>query len=203
MLVWIYSYIHQSYLEGFMLKNKLIVLFALVAVMAGCVSTQQARVDFDRNSEISTSHYKTFAWLNENKVLAEPVDANPVLKVRIDNAIEQAFIAKGYELVSDAEKADFTISYTMGSRDKVKVDSLPSSYRRGFFWGHGYYGGLVINNDNHVKNYTEGKLAIDVYDVKSHQPVWHGWAVKRIKSSEQDNPSKAIKTVVEQVVAQF
>ena len=86
---------------------------------------------------------------------------------------------------------------------KVKVDSLPSSYRRGFFWGHGYYGGLVINNDNHVKNYTEGKLAIDVYDVKSHQPVWHGWAVKRIKSSEQDNPSKAIKTVVEQVVAQF
>ncbi|MFQ3195778.1 MAG: hypothetical protein ACI9N3_002619, partial [Colwellia sp.] len=47
------------------------------------------------------------------------------------------------------------------------------------------------------------KLAIDVYDVKSHQPVWHGWAVKRIKSSEQDNPSKAIKMVVEQLVAQF
>ena len=165
-----------------MLKNKLIVLLALMGVMAGCVSTQQARVDFDRNSEISTSHYKTFAWLNESKVLAEPVDANPVMKVRIDNAIEQAFIA---------------------SRDKVKVDSLPSTYRSGFFWGHGYYGSMVINNDNYVKNYTEGKLAIDVYDVKSHQPVWHGWAVKRIKSSEQDNPSKAIKMVVEQVVAQF
>ncbi|AWB58059.1 MULTISPECIES: DUF4136 domain-containing protein [unclassified Colwellia] len=185
-----------------MLKNKLIMMLALVAI-AGCTSTQQARVDFDRNSEITTSHYKTFAWLNETKVLAESIDANPVMKVRIDNAIEQAFIAKGYALVSDAEAADFTISYTMGSRDKVKVDTLPLMYRTNFLWGHRYYGGIGLSSDTRVRNYTEGKLAIDVYDVKSHQPVWHGWAIKRIKTSEQDNPSKAIKMVVEQVVAQF
>lgn len=186
-----------------MLKNKLIIMLALIGAMAGCVSTQQARVDFDRNSEITTSHYKTFAWLNETKVLVESVDANPVMKVRIDNAIEQAFIAKGYQLVDDAEQADFAISYTMGSREKIKVDSLPITYRTNFMWGHRYYGGIGIGSDTRVRNYTEGKLAIDVYDVKSHQPVWHGWAVKRIASSEQDNPSKAIKMVVEQVVAQF
>lgn len=186
-----------------MLKNKLIVILALVSVIAGCASTQKARVNFDRNSEISTNHYKTFAWLNETKVLAEPVDVNPVMKVRIDNAIEKAFIAKGYQLIDDAEQADFTISYTMGSREKVKVDSLPTTYRTGFVWGHRYYGGVGVSNETHVRNYTEGKLAIDVYDVKSRQPVWHGWAVKRIKTVDQDNPSKAIKTVVEQVVAQF
>ena len=186
-----------------MLKNKLIIVLALIATIAGCVSTQQARVDFDRNSEISTTAYKTFAWLKTTKVLAEPVDVNPVMKVRIDRAIEQAFTAKGYQLVENAEQADFTISYTMGSRDKVKVDSLPITYRGGLMWGHRYYGGIGISNENHVRNYTEGKLAIDVYDVKSRQPVWHGWAVKRIKSVDKDNPTKAIKTVVEQVVAQF
>lgn len=190
-------------MEGFMLKIKLIIMLTILFAMTGCVSTQQARVDFDRNSEIVTSHYKTFAWLSEGKVLAEPMDANPVMKVRIDNAIEQAFIAKGYQLITDAEAADFTISYTIGSRDKVKVDSLPTTYHSAFLWGHGYYGSFGMTNNNHVRNYTEGKLAIDVYDVKSHQPVWHGWAVKRIKSSEQDNPSKVIKMVVEQVVAQF
>jgi len=184
-----------------MLKNKLIIMLALVGAMAGCVSNQQARVDFDRNSEIITADYKTFAWLNESKILAESVDANPVMKVRIDNAIEQAFIAKGYQLVNDAEQADFTISYTMGSRDKVKVDSLPLMYRTSFMWGNRFYGGM--GTDTRVRNITEGKLAIDVYDVKSHQPVWHGWAVKRIKSSEQDNPSKAIKMVIDQLVAQF
>jgi hypothetical protein len=186
-----------------MLKNKLIIVLALIASVAGCASTQQARVDFDRNSEISTTAYKTFAWLKKTKVLAEPTDVNPVMKVRIDNAIEQAFTAKGYQLVDNAEQADFTISYTMGSRDKIKINSLPTSYRTGIAWGHGYYGGIGMGTETHVKNYTEGKLAIDVYDVKSHQPVWHGWAVKRIKSVDQDNPSKIIKTVVEQVVAQF
>jgi len=186
-----------------MFKNKLIVVIALITVVVGCASTQKARVNFDRNSDISTSHYKTFAWLNETKVLAEPVDVNPVMKVRIDNAIESAFVAKGYQLIDDAEQADFTISYTMGSRDKVKVDSLPTTYRTGFVWGHRYYGGIGVSNETHVRNYTEGKLAIDVYDVKSRQPVWHGWAVKRIKTVDQDNPSKAIKSVVEQVVAQF
>jgi len=186
-----------------MFKNKLIVVIALITVVVGCASTQKARVNFDRNSDISTSHYKTFAWLNETKVLAEPVDVNPVMKVRIDNAIESAFVAKGYQLIDDAEQADFTISYTMGSRDKVKVDSLPTTYRTGFVWGHRYYGGIGVSNETHVRNYTEGKLAIDVYDVKSRQPVWHGWAVKRIKTADQDNPSKAIKSVVEQVVAQF
>ncbi|SEL54264.1 protein of unknown function [Colwellia chukchiensis] len=186
-----------------MLKSKLIMVLTILGILAGCATTPQARVNFDRNNDVSTTHYKTFAWLKETKVLAEPVDVNPVMKVKIDQAIEQAFIAKGYQLVSDAEAADFAISYTMGSRDKVKVDSLPVMYRSNFAWGHHYYGGLSIGHDTRVRNYTEGKLAIDVYDVKSHQPVWHGWAVKRIKSSEQDNPSKAIKSVVEQVVAQF
>ncbi|WP_085299813.1 DUF4136 domain-containing protein [Cognaticolwellia mytili] len=186
-----------------MLKNKLIIILALIGSIAGCAATQQARVNFDRNSEISTTSYKTFSWLKETKILAEPVDVNPVMKVRIDNAIEQAFIAKGYQLINNVEQADFTISYTMGSREKVRVDSLPTSYRSRFLWGHRYYGSIGISNENQVRKYTEGKLAIDVYDVKSHQPVWHGWAVKRIKSADQDNPSKAIKTVVEQVVAQF
>ncbi|MGB1262193.1 MAG: DUF4136 domain-containing protein [Cognaticolwellia sp.] len=186
-----------------MLKSKLIIILALVSAITGCVSTQQAKVNFDRNNEISTGHYKTFAWLNEGKILAEPVDVNPVMKVRIDNAIEQAFIAKGYQLVSNSEQADFTIAYTMGSREKIKVDSMPTTYRTGFLWGRGFYGGIGIGNETRVKNYTEGKLAIDVFDVSSHQPVWHGWAVKRITSSDQDNPSKIIKQVVEQVVAQF
>lgn len=185
-----------------MLKIKLIVLLVIFTT-AGCVSTQQSRVSFDRNSEISTAHYKTFAWLKESKVLVASVDTNPVMQVRIDNAIEQAFIAKGYQLITDAAQADFTISYTIGSRDKVKTESLPIIYRGGFGWGSRYYGGINIGNSNQVRTYTEGKLAIDVYDVKTHQPVWHGWAVKRIKQADQDNPGKVIKLEVDQVIAQF
>jgi hypothetical protein len=186
-----------------MLKSKVIILLSIAAFIAGCASTQQARVDFDRNANVDISTYKTFSWLQETKILAAPVDVNPVMKVRIDDAIEQAFIAKGYQLVENAEQADFTISYTMGNRDKIKVNSFPTTYRGGFGWGRGYYGGVGIGNETHVRSYTEGKLAVDVFDVKSHQPVWHGWAVKRISTADKDNPAKTIQTVVDQVVQQF
>lgn len=186
-----------------MLKVKIIALALASVVIVGCASTNEARVGFDRNSAIDTQHYKTFAWLNDSKVLVESIDANPVIKVRIDNAIEKAFIDRGYQLLDNADAADFTISYTMGSREKVKVDNLPVSYRTGFGWGHRYFGGIMVSHENHVKNYTEGKLAIDVYDVNSHQPVWHGWAVKRVMNKDKDNPTRVIETIVGQVVAQF
>lgn len=187
------------------LIKKISATILLIAV-ASCSTTYKTKVDFDKNSKIDTSNYKTFSWLNAGKIMAAPEDFNPVMKVRVDEAVENAFIAKGYQLIDDAEKADFAISYTVGNRDKIKVSHYPSTYNTGFGWGRGYYGGVYgmhLNTETRVRQYTEGKLAIDIYDVKSHQPVWHGWAVKRITSGDKEAPSSAIKDVVHEVVAQF
>ena len=179
----------------------------LLIAVASCSTTYEAKVNFDKNSKIDTSAYKTFSWLNTGKIMAPPEDFNPVMKVRVDEAVENAFIAKGYQLIEDAEKADFAISYTVGNRDKIQVSNYPSTYNSGFGWGRGYYGGgmygIHMNTETRVRQYTEGKLAIDIYDVKSHQPAWHGWAVKRITSGDKEAPSSAIKDVVHKVIAQF
>ncbi|MFT7007908.1 MAG: hypothetical protein ACJAXJ_002447 [Colwellia sp.] len=191
------------------LIKKVFVAVLLIAV-ASCSTTYKAKVDFDKNSKVDTSNYKTFAWLNSGKIMAPAEDINPVMKLRVDEEIEQAFMAKGYQLIDDAEKADFAISYTVGNRDKIKVSSYPTTYNTGFGWGRGYYGGRYsgmygtqIATETHVRQYTEGKLAIDIYDVKSHQPAWHGWAVKRINSDDKQAPSSAIKDIVNKVVIQF
>jgi len=184
----------------------LLVAGLLVLGVAGCTATHNAKVNFDKNMQVNTQNYKTFAWLTKGKILAPAVDLNPVMKIRLDDAIMEAFTAKGYQLIDNAEKADFTISYTVGNRDKIKVSSYPASYNH-FGWGRGYYGGyyggMGMATETHVSQYTEGKLAIDVYDVKSHQPAWHGWGVKRLTSNDKENPSAAIKAVVTQVVNQF
>jgi len=190
------------------MKNmKRLLVAALVIVVAGCSTTYEAKVDFDKNTNIDTMKYKTFAWLTPGKIMSAAEDYNPVMKLRVDEEIEQAFIMKGYKLVADAEKADFAISYTVGNRDKIKVSSYPSTYNSSFGWGRGYYGGhyggVHMGTETRVRQYTEGKLAIDVYDVKSHQPAWHGWATKRITSNDQEAPSSVIKDVVNEVVAQF
>jgi len=191
-----------------MTKIKLLIVSALIAIMAGC-ATNSAKVNFDKNTDIDTVNYKTFAWLTEGKIMAAPADINPVMKVRVDESVEQAFIARGYQLIDNAEDADFTISYTVGSRDKIKVNNYPATYNTGFGWGRGYYGGrghygsMSMGTETSVRQYTEGKLAIDVYDVKSHQPVWHGWATKRLTSSDTEAPSAALNDIVFQVVNQF
>lgn len=185
-------------------KVALIIAASIFFLLTGCASTAyQPKVDFDRNENITTEHYKTFAWLKETKILAMPEDFNPVMKSRFDSAIEQAFIAKGYKLTEDSENADFTISYTLGSREKVKVDTFPHGYRFSWGWGRHYYNGIYMAHENRVRSYQEGKLAIDVFDVKSKTPAWHGWAVQRIHTKDAENPGKAIKPVVDLLVSQF
>lgn len=183
---------------------KVTLVAVLILLVASCASTYKVKVGFDKNENIDTADYKTFAWLTSDKVMAAGEDFNPVMKFRVDEEIEKAFIAKGYTLVKDAEKADFTISYTVGNRDKIKVSSYPSAYNTGFGWGRHYYRGMFginMRNEVTVRQYTEGKLAIDVYDVKLHQPTWHGWATKRITNDEVH--LDGIKNVVNDVVAQF
>ncbi|MBL4940729.1 MAG: DUF4136 domain-containing protein [Colwellia sp.] len=193
-----------------MTKIKKILVAVLVIVVASCSSTYKAKVDFDKNTKVDTVNYKTFAWLTSGKIMAPAQDINPVMKLRVDEEIENAFRAKGYQLVADAEHADFAISYTVGNRDKIKVSSYPSAYNIGFGWGRGYYGGHHggiygggFGTETRVSQYTEGKLAIDIYDVKSHQPAWHGWATKRITADDKQAPSSMIKDIVSEVVAQF
>lgn len=186
-----------------LIKN--LVLVTLVIFVASCASAYKTKVYFDKNTDIDTKNYKTFAWLTDDKVMASTEDFNPVMKLRVDKEIEQAFITQGYSLIENANEADFTISYTVGSRDKVSISQYPFTYRGSFGWGHGYYGGMFggVSRESEVRQYTEGKLAIDVYDVKSHQPAWHGWATKRMTSKDIETPSYVIKDIVNDVVLQF
>lgn len=187
---------------------KLLIITLLITLTAACTS-YSAKVDFDKNTTIETVHYKTFAWLTKSKIMVTDIDTNPVMKERVDDSIEQAFIAQGYQLIDDPEKADFAISYTLGNREKIKVNSYPATYNTGFGWGRGYYGrrgyygGMSMGTETSVRQYTEGKLAIDAYDVKTHQPVFHGWATKRITSDDNDKPMAMINDIVMKIVATF
>jgi hypothetical protein len=60
-----------------------------------------------------------------------------------------------------------------------------------------------MGTETRVRNYTEGKIAIDVYDVESRQPAWHGWATKRLSNSEKQSEEEIIQTIVSQLLISF
>ncbi len=180
---------------------KLVAILVFAMLLSSCSSIQTG----SHHDESATfSHYRTFAWIAYDPLILgmrEQPTISPLSKKKIVQAIEGELINKGYVYVTNPDTADFILSYTVGTRDKIDTMSYPSVYRAGWDWhtyGRDFHQSKVIH-----RSYTEGTLAIDIFDGKSKQPVWHGWASKTISTSDRENPSPAIQKAVAQVIDQF
>jgi hypothetical protein len=172
-------------------------VFALAWLAAACAGVQ-ARSDFDPNARFDA--YRTFAWLGEEPGKlpggsgSEEID--PLLARRIRESIESHLEARGYRKVDDRGAADFVVSFSVGKREKIQIQSSPTL--SGGYYG---YGGWYAGSSVSARSYTEGTLAIDVFDGRSHLAVWHGWASKRMNQST--DRAALVDEVVGAILAQF
>ena len=178
-----------------------------VLLLGGCASTFEATHDHDANHDFS--NYQTFAWISENPMKVGPSveTPNPLLQPRIMSAVEAELATKGYQMADRRGDADFVLSFTVGSREKIRVDSYPtmsvgvaSGYPSHWGWGAAYH---CCATDTQVRQYTKGILAIDVFDVKQRRPVWHGAATKTITESDRENMQETVNAAVDAVLAGF
>jgi hypothetical protein len=176
-------------------------------VLSGCASTFEASYDHDPGNDFSK--YQSFAWISKNPMkVGKGVNvANPLLEPRIMSALENALVAKGYKYVIQPTDADFVLSFTIGSREEISVSSYPSmsagygrAYPGHWGWGGAYYG---VGTETRVREYTEGMLAVDIFDVKERRPVWHGVATKRISESDREEIEATVKAAVDAILAGF
>jgi hypothetical protein len=186
------------------MKNKISTML-LLAALAGCAAAPPV-TDYDPS--INFGKYKTFAFIGEHPLLkGEGAEAtSPLLEGRLITVTENVLSARGFTRVADRESADITVGFTVGGREKIKVNSYPEPYRASYGmyrggWGGGmYYGGSTSVD---VDQYTEGTLAIDIYDVSEHKPVWHGKATKRITKKMQENPRETVSEIVTSILGTF
>lgn len=188
------------------IPTRLLCAFFSIALVAGCASTFEASYDHDSGNDFSK--YQSFAWISKNpmKVGKGVGTVNPLLEPRITSALENALVSKGYKYVIEPEKADFVLSFTIGSREEISVSSYPTmsagygrAYPGHWGWGSVYYGGT----ETRVREYTEGMLAVDIFDVKERRPVWHGVATKRISESDREEIEATVKAAVDAILAGF
>jgi hypothetical protein len=152
----------------------LIALFALAA--AACESKPTVSSDVAPTANFAS--YQTYEWVYQKP----PSGMNPINYERIKSAIDGQMSAKGYELAAGG--ADVAVVFTVGSREKVRVTDMGPYYGG---WGGYYRGGYgAYGGGTSVDQYTEGTLAIDLFDAKSKQAVWHGTATQRISDSGAD-----------------
>jgi hypothetical protein len=65
------------------------------------------------------------------------------------------------------------------------------------------WAGALGGKDIDVRQYREGTLAIDVFDVHDRRPVWHGWAQKELTRKEVEQSAAPVHDAVQSVLAKF
>jgi len=58
-------------------------------------------------------------------------------------------------------------------------------------------------NEVDVRQYREGTLSIEVFDARTHRPVWHGWAKKELHTGSVERAEGPARVAVEAVLARF
>jgi hypothetical protein len=172
------------------MKALLVAICAALA-LAAC-ATLRTGSDFDASVDFSAYH--SFSWLPH----AGRGARNPLNAQRLQDAVRAELEARGYVYEADHARADFTVSGTIGSEERTDVSSFPVEYRGPWRWGGPYFGREID-----VRQYREGTLSVDVFDVRSHRPVWHGWAKKDLSRADLDSPGPAIRAAVAAVIASF
>jgi hypothetical protein len=184
--------------------SKLLAVLSAALILAACAAPGfKATHDYD--DSVNFSSYQTFAWISQNpmKLGATSVPPSAMLEPRIMSSLERALVAKGYRYAKQPNDADFVLSFTVGSREEIRVDSYPSmgpAYGGRWGWGGAYYG---HGTDTTVRQYTKGMLAVDIFSVQQRRPVWHGVASKKISEDDRDNSSATIDAAVAAIMAGF
>lgn len=179
---------------GFLVSS---VVGVAVAGLAAC-ATLQVGSDFDRTADLAA--YKAFAWMPREHYGTR----NPLTVQRAKDSIQSVLVSKGFSYVDDPAKADFLVDFTVGARDRTDVRSYPAPYSDLGWWGRpGWWGYRYWGDQIDVHQYREGVLSIDMFDVRSRRPVWHGWAKKELSQADTQHPEAAIRTGVAAVLEAF
>ncbi len=177
------------------------------ALLSACAS-QGLRPDTDYDTSTDFSSFTTFSWIDSNPLIrtATQRPLSPLVQERLMASAREALTGRGLRFVENAADADLAVAFTVGSRDGIRITSYPTSNfhgpvgRRDYRWRRGYWG---TTSQVRTRQYTEGQLAVDLFDVAEARPVWHGTVSRRITQREQGEPDAALREAVFAIAAEF
>jgi hypothetical protein len=169
-----------------------------LSALVGC-ATMDVGSDYDRAATFTQFHTFTIMRRQHNDV------QNPLVVTRAEDAIREELVRRGYQETNNPQSADFSVDFTIGSKERTDVNAYPDPYvGAGWGWGRrGWWGGGYWGDTLDVRQYREGTLSIDVFDARTHRPVWHGWAKKELNRSDIEHSEAPIRKAVNAVLAKF
>jgi hypothetical protein len=165
-----------------------------LALVAGCSSMQ---VDADWNTNTRFDAFSSWGWLpREAPPPGSGVTADPLLRQRIEAAIEDVLAGRGYALAEQAPP-DFLVAYHVAVERKLEARTLYSGYNTGVWIG-------PMWSETYIDEYQLGTLLIDVIEPTRKEVVWRGRAQARVQEwSSPEQREARVREAVEKVLAKF
>ncbi|QYJ08335.1 DUF4136 domain-containing protein [Qipengyuania flava] len=189
------------------MRTLAIAVAASALALSGCATTGQISTDYDQAQNFS--EYSTFSWAGIRPMLAF---GNRMVPTTVQASIAEAIIAdlsaKGYTFTDDMENADFAVSFTVGTRDNVEFREAIDPFwnnRMNWRWGGPFWPSIATPSISRMqyREYTEGTLSIDIYDVERRAPVWHGAGTRDLTRSELRGETNTAGEATRQILAGF
>jgi hypothetical protein len=170
----------------------------LLAAGPGCQTTPKVEIESDKKAEFA--RYRTFHLMELPQRIP---GGDPGLMLRLRDTIEETVRAtltgKGYTEAAQ-DQTDLAVLVRGEIIPKVEVHDL--GYSSAPFWGyrrHGYryvYGTTYPGAE--VDTYSEGLLAVEVFDNRTKRQVWVGWTQNRTtrKSVEPARVAEALREIL-------
>ena len=162
------------------------------ACLLSACSTLYVRSDVN-SALIGSVHCGSYAWAGSfhgNNPLRSTI-ANPINEDRLRSAI--AAHLRGGAIQPDASKADCLVGYGIGSNQVVDAAWPGYGWGPGWGWG-GPYAPYV---------YREGVIAVDVYDAKSRQALWHASVDQNLYGVSGPEAQKRIDAAVAAIFTKY
>jgi Domain of unknown function (DUF4136) len=154
------------------------IVFALVGIVfliAGTVSAQQVKTDYDRSANFG--QYKTYSW-------EQVKTKNPLWVDRIKTSVNAALAAKGWSQVDSG--GDVSIIAMEITHEQQTLNTFYDGFGGG--WGWRRFGGAGFGDANTTtETYKVGTLVIDLFDTKTKQLIWRGSSSDTISNNSNKN----------------
>jgi Domain of unknown function (DUF4136) len=173
-----------------------------VTVFGGLAACTTLRVTSDVNRAVVGSvQCHTFAWAGQFKGDSNLRNgiANPVNEARLRGAITAQLASVGVQAAVAPAAPDCLVGYGIGARNVIE-GAYPVGwgwgwgYGPGWGWRRGYAGGYWGWDEPYV--YHEGIIAVDLYDGKSKQPIWHASVNQSLYGATGPDAEKKVDTAV-------
>lgn len=184
--------------------RRFVLRLGLVGLLTAASCAMPIRTEHDSAPGVDFSRFESYAWISANPLIPAQVGVlearyvSPIDEQRIRAAVDSELAARGYHSVEQTQ-ADLVVSFAIGREEKLSVDEVGGRdrvYYHGYGYGDWYRGSAV-----QVRTYTEGTLVLEVFDRKSQQAVWVGWASKRL--SPADERTEVIQRAIAKILVPF